>query len=110
MVEDPGEPELIRPYVIANAEPPPRPAPPAPPPSPSPTPSRTALAAPTASPTPPPVPGPIVGVAGKCVDNNGAITGNGNRIQLFECNGTVAQIWIFEPDGTLRVQGKCLRA
>ncbi|GEL96110.1 hypothetical protein CCO02nite_27680 [Cellulomonas composti] len=46
---------------------------------------------------------------GKCLDNNAQGTGNGNRIQIWDCNGTVAQQWTYvEAGSTLRVQGKCL--
>jgi len=52
--------------------------------------------------------GAITGVAGKCLDNNGAKAANSNKIQLWDCNKTAAQIWSMPGDGTLRVQGYCL--
>ncbi|HXC82512.1 MAG TPA: putative Ig domain-containing protein [Trebonia sp.] len=50
----------------------------------------------------------LLGVAGKCVDDTGARTTNGNPIQVYTCNEDKAQAWTFEPDGTVRVLGKCL--
>jgi Ricin-type beta-trefoil lectin domain len=38
---------------------------------------------------------------------NGGVPSDGNRIQMFDCNGTGAQTWTFASDGTLRVQGQC---
>ncbi|MFD4144538.1 ricin-type beta-trefoil lectin domain protein [Streptomyces sp. NPDC058572] len=60
-------------------------------------------------PPPPPGSGQIAGVhSGKCVDVKGAGTSDGTPIQLYACNGTAAQSWKLEPDGTLRALGKCL--
>jgi hypothetical protein len=50
----------------------------------------------------------LLGVTGKCVDDWGARTTNGNPIQVYTCNGDKAQAWTLEPDGTVRVLGKCL--
>lgn len=53
--------------------------------------------------------GPVRGDAGKCIDDAGAATNNGTAIQLFDCNGTGAQIWTWNSgDGTLRALGKCM--
>ncbi|WP_051639813.1 ricin-type beta-trefoil lectin domain protein [Cellulomonas sp. URHE0023] len=53
--------------------------------------------------------GSITNANGLCLDNNGASTANGNKVQIWGCNGTVAQQWTFVQAGTtLRVQGKCL--
>jgi endoglucanase len=52
--------------------------------------------------------GPITGVGGKCLDNNAARVADGNKIQLYTCNGTDAQKWAIPGDGTIRVQGYCL--
>jgi 1-phosphatidylinositol phosphodiesterase len=48
------------------------------------------------------------GIAGKCLDayNNGNT--NGTVVDLYTCNGSAAQIWTPEPDGTLRINGLCL--
>jgi len=35
----------------------------------------------------------IVGIGGMCLDNNRNINANGNKIQLYTCNGTSAQKW-----------------
>ncbi|AOR36478.1 chitinase [Streptomyces fodineus] len=52
--------------------------------------------------------GRITGLAGKCVDVAGADSANGTAVQLYDCNGTNAQIWSNPGDGTLRALGKCL--
>ncbi|MFD5631387.1 glycoside hydrolase family 19 protein [Streptomyces sp. NPDC127072] len=54
--------------------------------------------------------GPITGLAGKCVDVDGANPANGTPVQLYDCNTTVAQSVSNPGDGTLRVLGKCLDA
>jgi predicted alpha-1,2-mannosidase len=62
--------------------------------------------------TPPPTgaTGPIVaGVSSTlCVDDNGGGTTPGTAIQLWACNGTAAQSWTVESNGTLQVEGGCL--
>lgn len=57
---------------------------------------------------PPPPGGPIRGYAGKCVDDFHGGTGNGTRIDVWGCNGTAAQRWVFASNGQLRISGKCL--
>jgi ricin-type beta-trefoil lectin protein/glycosyl hydrolase family 16 len=53
--------------------------------------------------------GPITGVGGKCLDNAGGLTANGNKIQLWDCDGLSRQQWSLPGDGTIRVQGNhCL--
>ncbi|MFJ3759864.1 glycoside hydrolase family 19 protein [Streptomyces sp. NPDC090080] len=52
--------------------------------------------------------GQITGLAGKCVDVAGASSANGAAVQLYDCNGTGAQSWSNNGDGTLRALGKCL--
>ncbi|MEU4113935.1 ricin-type beta-trefoil lectin domain protein [Kitasatospora sp. NPDC028055] len=47
---------------------------------------------------------------GKCMDIANANTANGTAVQLYDCNGSNAQKWTFEPDGSLRALGKCLDA
>ncbi|MCX5009918.1 ricin-type beta-trefoil lectin domain protein [Streptomyces sp. NBC_00555] len=60
-------------------------------------------------PPPPPGSGQIVGVhSGKCLDVKGAKTADGTPIQIYSCNGTSAQAWKLEADGTLRALGKCM--
>ena len=51
--------------------------------------------------------GPIKGDHGKCLDNFGGGTANGNKVDIWTCNGTVPQTWTFV-SGALSVQGKCL--
>jgi hypothetical protein len=48
------------------------------------------------------------GTAGMCLDDNGDRSTNGNKIDIWDCNGTPAQNWTAEPDGTVQVNGKCL--
>ncbi|MGF7228438.1 MAG: ricin-type beta-trefoil lectin domain protein [Candidatus Saccharibacteria bacterium] len=45
--------------------------------------------------------GPIMGVASKCLDNNQNNKINGNKIQLYTCNGTAAQQWTANSNGTI---------
>jgi hypothetical protein len=45
----------------------------------------------------------------KCMDNNGQHTTNGNKIDIYSCEGVAAsEIWTVEADGTLQIDGKCL--
>ena len=52
--------------------------------------------------------GPITGPAGKCVDVRSSSSTNGTAVQLYTCNGTSAQQWTVQSDGTIRALGKCL--
>jgi len=52
--------------------------------------------------------GRITGLGGKCVDVAGASSANGTPVQLYDCNGTAAQQWSVNSDGTIRALGKCL--
>ncbi len=63
----------------------------------------------TPSATAPPGSGAIVaGVsAGLCVDVRAASSADGTPVQIFTCNGTVAQSWTVS-GGTLQALGKCL--
>ena len=36
------------------------------------------------------------------------VSANGTAVQLYDCNGTVAQQWTVGSDGTLRALGKCM--
>jgi glucose/arabinose dehydrogenase/PKD repeat protein len=51
--------------------------------------------------------GPIVGLAGKCLDVDGAKTADGTKIQLYTCNTTGAQRWTASGQ-TYQAFGKCL--
>jgi hypothetical protein len=53
------------------------------------------------------VSGPIKGDHGKCLDDFGSGTANGNKVDIWTCNGTGAQAWTFT-NGALSVLGKCL--
>ena len=48
------------------------------------------------------------GIAGMCLKdpNNAAV--NGTQIQISPCSGRASEQWTMEPDGTLRINGKCL--
>ncbi|WP_308201246.1 ricin-type beta-trefoil lectin domain protein [Paractinoplanes maris] len=54
--------------------------------------------------------GVVRGQNGLCLDLNGAVAVDGNHVQVFDCNNTIAQSWTLATDGTLRVQGKCALA
>ena len=60
--------------------------------------------------TPPPSgsTGPITGYEGLCLDDRSASTANFNPIQVYTCNGTNAQSWTVNSNGTLTVLGNCL--
>ena len=49
---------------------------------------------------------------GKCMDITAAGTANGTKVQLYDCNGTGAQTWQAQSNGTLRnpASGRCLDA
>jgi hypothetical protein len=51
--------------------------------------------------------GPIKGDHGKCLDDFGGSTTNGNKVDIWTCNNTVSQKWTFS-GGALSVLGKCL--
>lgn len=51
---------------------------------------------------------PIVGFTGRCVDVPGSDYSRGKQLQIHDCNGTNAQNWTFESDGTVRVNDMCM--
>jgi beta-glucosidase len=59
---------------------------------------------------PAPHTGPVVaGVsAGLCVDVRAASSADNTPVQIFTCNGTVAQVWTVAAGNTLQAMGKCL--
>lgn len=60
---------------------------------------------------PAPAPAPVKsGIAGKCLDVNGAGTTDGTAVQTWACSGGVNQLWSAYTDGSLRSLGKCLDA
>ena len=55
--------------------------------------------------------GPVrLDLGGKCLDDAGDKSTNGNKIQIWACNGGAGQNWTYAQDGTLRINGKCLDA
>ena len=55
--------------------------------------------------------GPVFGIYGKCADVRNASPVNLTPVQIYTCNGTVAQQWTVTPGPagyTLRAEGKCL--
>jgi serine protease len=56
----------------------------------------------------PPAGHPIKGLHGVCLDDSGGRTSNGNKIDIWKCNGTGAQKWTLGSNGTLSVLGGCL--
>ena len=60
--------------------------------------------------TPPPTgsTGPVTGYEGLCLDDRSASTADFNPIQVYTCNGTNAQSWTVNSNGTLTVLGDCL--
>jgi hypothetical protein len=50
----------------------------------------------------------VLANGGKCLDDTGSSTVNGNKIQIWTCDGSAEQNWTVVQDGTLRVRGKCL--
>jgi mannan endo-1,4-beta-mannosidase len=52
--------------------------------------------------------GQVTGYDGLCLDDRSAGTTDLNPVQVYTCNGTTAQQWTVESNGTLQVLGKCL--
>jgi hypothetical protein len=54
--------------------------------------------------------GPIIAGdnTAKCVDDNGNSSANGTHVQIWDCNGTAAQNWTIQTDGTIRINGSCM--
>ncbi|AGZ42667.1 RICIN domain-containing protein [Actinoplanes friuliensis] len=70
------------------------------------TPARTAPPAALVPPNTSKV-GTIRGDGGLCLDLNGGVPFDGNHVQVYDCNSSVAQIWTLATDGTLRVLNMC---
>ncbi|WP_306205316.1 family 16 glycosylhydrolase [Actinoplanes sp. RD1] len=45
--------------------------------------------------------------SGRCIDIPNGTATDGARLQMWDCNGSTAQKWTFQSDGTLRALGKC---
>jgi hypothetical protein len=52
--------------------------------------------------------GQLIGTSGRCVDDSGSGTTNGNPIILYPCTGNANQHWTVPDDGTIRTLGRCL--
>lgn len=53
--------------------------------------------------------GPVhLNLGGKCLDDNGNKSSDGNKVDIWTCNGTAAQKWTHYSDDTIRINGKCL--
>jgi beta-glucanase (GH16 family) len=54
--------------------------------------------------------GTALSTLGRCLDVTAAGTTNGTQIQLYDCNGTGAQQWTAQADGSLKnpASGRCL--
>ncbi|NUT94558.1 MAG: RICIN domain-containing protein, partial [Saccharothrix sp.] len=50
----------------------------------------------------------IIGWQDKCIDVPNSNAVDGQRLQLWDCNGTNAQNWTFPGDGTIRAFGLCM--
>ena len=50
----------------------------------------------------------VSAVGGKCLDDSGDRTVDGNKIQLWVCNQTGAQDWTYQNDNLVGPGGKCL--
>ena len=48
------------------------------------------------------------GYVDKCIDVPGAVSADGAQLQLYECNGTEAQIFHSGPNGSEMILGKCM--
>jgi beta-glucanase (GH16 family) len=46
--------------------------------------------------------------SGRCIDIPAANPVDGARLQMYDCNGSAAQKWTFNGDGTVRALGKCM--
>ncbi|MEO3862696.1 ricin-type beta-trefoil lectin domain protein [Acrocarpospora sp. B8E8] len=50
----------------------------------------------------------LIGWQNKCIDVPNSNGVDGQRLQLWDCNGTNAQNWTFPGDGTIRAFGLCM--
>ena len=58
---------------------------------------------------PQPVTGMVTsGVTGQCLDDKSDSAADGNKIDIWNCNGSAAQNWTVGTDGTVQINGKCL--
>ena len=66
----------------------------------------TSAASPAVGPIYSGVSGTVLG--GLCLDDNGAGTTNGTKVQTWDCNGSSAQQWTIASNGTVQTAGGCL--
>jgi hypothetical protein len=52
--------------------------------------------------------GAVTGYQGLCLDVRSASSADGTPVQVYTCNGTNAQQWTVESNGTIQALGKCL--
>jgi beta-glucosidase len=50
----------------------------------------------------------LVGYQGLCLDVANDSNANGNKVEIYTCNGTNGQQWTLEPNGTVHADGSCL--
>jgi beta-glucanase (GH16 family) len=65
----------------------------------------------TSDSTPPPTGGGSAlksSLSGRCIDIPSANPVDGARLQTYDCNGSAAQQWAANGDGTMRAMGKCM--
>lgn len=55
-----------------------------------------------------PTSGPIKGIAGKCLDNYAQHAVNGNKIELWTCDDSIAQRWRLRDGAIINENGFCL--
>ena len=48
-----------------------------------------------------------VAITFRSLDNSNS-SGNGTKIDMWDCNGTAAQNWTIQGDGTIRIHGSCM--
>ncbi|GIF42648.1 ricin-type beta-trefoil lectin domain protein [Actinoplanes xinjiangensis] len=66
---------------------------------------------PPTGPTTPPATGATMlqsNFSGRCIDIPGGVPTAGTALQTWDCNGSAAQKWTFEADGTVRAMGRCM--
>ncbi|AWS40323.1 glycoside hydrolase family 16 protein [Streptosporangium sp. 'caverna'] len=49
-------------------------------------------------------------LSGRCIDIPAANPADAARLQMYDCNGSTAQQWSVNSDGTVRAMGKCMDA
>jgi glucosylceramidase len=52
--------------------------------------------------------GQVGGYSGLCLDVAGGNASDGTAADLYTCNGTTAQQWTVDPDGTIEAMSECL--